>query len=333
MNNELPLVSIIVPVYKVEKYLNQCVESIINQTYQNLEIILIDDGSPDNCGQLIDDWAKRDERIVALHQKNGGLSAARNTGLDNCHGEWLAFVDSDDYVAKDYIEKMLKAAMRDHTNLVISHYYEVDEISGEQINIKHNPAKVYNIDEFWKLYYSPEKKFVPLVVAWDKLYAREIFEERRYAVGLVHEDEEIIFDIVKNARRISIISNSLYYYRVNRSGSIMAGIHASDKMNQVILEIKKTRTLKLMHDEIWIGAIGATDDLIIDAINSKALFNDAKAREFYSEVIPMAKKNQRILSKHGYKLGEKQRVYLAIPGLICFLKRVKNNFKKIYIAR
>ncbi|MGZ1214382.1 glycosyltransferase, partial [Lactobacillus delbrueckii subsp. bulgaricus] len=74
MNNELPLVSIIVPVYKVEKYLNQCVESIINQTYQNLEIILIDDGSPDNCGQLIDDWAKKDKRIVALHQKNGGLS-------------------------------------------------------------------------------------------------------------------------------------------------------------------------------------------------------------------------------------------------------------------
>ena len=324
MNNESPLVSIIIPVYKVEDYLNQCVKSIVDQTYHNLEIILIDDGSPDNCGQMIEDWAKKDKRIVALHQKNGGLSAARNTGLDNCHGEWISFVDSDDYVAKGYIEKMLKAAMRDHTNLVISHYYEVDETSGEKADIKHNLAKVYNINEFWKLYYSPEGNSVPLVVAWDKLYAREIFEKRRYAVGLVHEDEEIIFDIVKNAGRISVIPNCLYYYRVNRSGSIMASIHTDYKTDQVILEIKRDRTLKLMHDEIWAGVVGATDDLIIDAINSKALFNDAKARDFYSEVMPMAKQNQRILRQHGYELGKKQRIYLAVPGLICFLKRIQH---------
>ncbi|WP_396592298.1 glycosyltransferase family 2 protein [Lactobacillus delbrueckii subsp. bulgaricus] len=329
MNNKLPLVSVIVPVYKVEYHLNQCVKSIIDQTYRNLEIILIDDGSPDNCGQLIDDWAKKDKRIVALHQKNGGLSAARNTGLDNCHGEWLAFVDSDDYVAKDYIEKMLKAAMRDHTNLVISHYYEVDEISGEQINIKHNPAKVYNIDEFWKLWYSPEGNYVPLVVAWDKLYAREVFEERRYAVGLVHEDEEIIFDVVKNVHRISVISDNLYYYRVNRSGSIMANINASSEIDQAILEIKKTRAADLMHNEFWDGALLATEDLLTSVINAKVKNNSEKTRTIYSKFMLIVKQNRRILNQHGYKFDRKHRIYFAIPGLIYYLKRVRLSAKKI----
>ncbi|MBT8823020.1 glycosyltransferase family 2 protein [Lactobacillus delbrueckii subsp. bulgaricus] len=329
MNTELPLVSVIVPVYKVEDYLNQCVQSILDQTYHNLEIILIDDGSPDNCGQLIDDWAKKDKRIVALHQKNGGLSAARNTGLDNCHGEWLAFVDSDDYVAKDYIEKMLKAAMRDHTNLVISHYYEVDDISGEQINVKHNPAKVYNIDEFRKLYYSPKGNFVHLVVAWDKLYARKIFEKRRYAVGLVHEDEEIIFDVVKNAHRISVISDNLYYYRVNRSGSIMANLNASSEIDQATLEIKKTRAADLMHNEFWDGALLATEDLLTSVINAKVKNNSEKTRTIYSQVMLIVKQNRRILNQHGYKFDMKHRIYFAIPGLIYYLKRVRLSVKKI----
>ncbi|MBT8874510.1 glycosyltransferase family 2 protein [Lactobacillus delbrueckii subsp. bulgaricus] len=329
MNNKLPLVSVIVPVYKVEYHLNQCVKSIIDQTYRNLEIILIDDGSPDNCGQLIEDWAKKDKRIVALHQKNGGLSAARNTGLDNCHGKWISFVDSDDYVAKDYIEKMLKVAMRNHTDLVISHYYEVDATSGEKADIKHNLARVYNINEFWKLYYSPEGNYVPLVVAWDKLYARKIFEKRRYAVGLVHEDEEIIFDVVKNAHRISVISDNLYYYRVNRSGSIMANINASSEIDQAILEIKKTRAADLMHNEFWDGALLATEDLLNSVINAKVKNNSEKTRTICSQFMLIVKQNRRILNQHGYKFDRKHRIYFAFPGLIYYLKRVRLSAKKI----
>lgn len=93
-----PLISVIVPVYKVEKYLDECVESIVNQTYRNLEIILVDDGSPDNCPQMCDDWAKRDARIRVIHKENGGLSSARNAGLDVCTGEYISFIDSDDWL-------------------------------------------------------------------------------------------------------------------------------------------------------------------------------------------------------------------------------------------
>lgn len=330
MNSDLPLVSVIVPVYKVEDYLNQCVKSIVDQTYHNLEIILIDDGSPDNCGYLIEEWAKKDNRIIALHQKNGGLSAARNTGLDNCHGEWIAFVDSDDFVAEDYIEKMLQAGMRDHTNLVISHYYEVDTDSGEQVDIKHNPTKIYNINDFWKQYYSPEGNAVPLVVAWNKLYARKIFETRRYAVGLVHEDEEIIFDVIKNAKRISVIPDNLYYYRVNRSGSIMYNSRANDEINKTSFEIKQTRVANLMRDELWDGALAATEDLLDDAIYVKSMFNNAEAQAFYSEILPMIKRTRLILSQHGYKFSKKQQVYVTVPGLICLLKRVKRKLKRCF---
>ncbi len=98
-----PLISVIVPVYKVEKYFDECVESIVNQTYRNLEIILIDDGSPDNCPQMCDDWTKRDARIRVIHKENGGLSSARNAGLDVCKGEYIAFVDSDDFIHRDYV--------------------------------------------------------------------------------------------------------------------------------------------------------------------------------------------------------------------------------------
>ncbi|QKN23692.1 glycosyltransferase family 2 protein [Caproicibacterium lactatifermentans] len=114
-----PLVSVIVPVYKVEKYLNKCVQSIVNQTYTNLEIILVDDGSPDNCPQMCDDWAEKDSRIKEIHQKNSGVSAARNAALDIANGEWVAFADSDDYVNPEWIEVLLRNAMQNGCELSI----------------------------------------------------------------------------------------------------------------------------------------------------------------------------------------------------------------------
>lgn len=102
-----PLISVIVPIYNVESYLNRCVESIVNQTYQNLEIILVDDGSPDNCPQICDDWARKDSRIKVIHKENGGLSDARNAGMNIATGEYISFIDSDDYVALDFCETML----------------------------------------------------------------------------------------------------------------------------------------------------------------------------------------------------------------------------------
>ena len=114
-----PLVSIIVPIYKVEPYLRRCLNSIVNQTYTNLEIILVDDGSPDGCPQICDEYAAKDKRIVVIHKKNGGLSDARNTGLDICKGEYISFVDSDDWVDEGYIEKLLSFTQKENADIAI----------------------------------------------------------------------------------------------------------------------------------------------------------------------------------------------------------------------
>lgn len=117
MNNELPLVSIIIPVYKVEKYLSECLDSVVNQTYKNLEIILVDDGSPDNCGKICDEYAVLDRRIRVIHKENGGLCSARNAGIDIANGEWIYSMDSDDYIENDLIEIALNTAVSDNTDM------------------------------------------------------------------------------------------------------------------------------------------------------------------------------------------------------------------------
>lgn len=124
------LLSVVVPVYKVEPYLDRCVESIVNQTYSNLEIILVDDGSPDRCPQMCDEWAKRDGRIKVVHKQNAGLGMARNTGIENAAGEYICFFDSDDYVALDTIEKAYRLAAAEKSDIVLFGYYNVNQDGG-----------------------------------------------------------------------------------------------------------------------------------------------------------------------------------------------------------
>ena len=123
----MDLISIIVPVYNVEKYIHECVDSIINQTYKNIEIILVDDGSPDNCGKICDEYAKKDNRIKVIHKPNGGLSDARNHGIDVANGEWLMFIDSDDWIEPNMAEKLLHSALNNKADLAISSVILFDE--------------------------------------------------------------------------------------------------------------------------------------------------------------------------------------------------------------
>lgn len=127
MKKQEDLISVIVPVYKVEKYLHRCVDSIINQTYKNLEIILVDDGSPDNCPKICDEYAQKDQRIKVIHKKNAGISEARNAGLEIAQGEFVAFVDSDDYIDSTMYEKMLLLAQKEKNDLVLCGFKKVSE--------------------------------------------------------------------------------------------------------------------------------------------------------------------------------------------------------------
>lgn len=125
MQEENPIISVIVPVYKVEKYLEKCADSIINQTYKNLEIILVDDGSPDNCGKICDEYANKDKRIKVIHKKNEGVSVARNCGIENSHGKWISFVDADDYIEENYFEILLSEIQKDSADFIMCGYNRI----------------------------------------------------------------------------------------------------------------------------------------------------------------------------------------------------------------
>lgn len=219
----MPAISVIIPVYKVEPYLDACVASVTAQTFSDLEILLVDDGSPDGCPALCDAWAQKDPRVRVIHRKNGGLSAARNTGIDAATGQFLAFVDSDDLLEPDTLRRAYEAQRQHDADLVIFNLVYVDE---------HNtplPApdftgfrdEVLDADGVWQRYFALAEQKIYYVVAWNKLYKRELFADLRYAEGKRYEDQFLLPGLLARCKTIACLGYPGYRY-VQRGGSIMA---------------------------------------------------------------------------------------------------------------
>lgn len=213
------LISVIVPIYKVEEYLRECIDSIINQTYRNLEIILVDDGSPDNCPAICDEYASKDERIVVLHQMNGGLSAARNAGLDVAKGEYICFVDSDDFIHPQYCEILLNGIINANTIACaceVLRYSEGENIHTEVIKISPH-IEFYTKNEF--LLQQMQHKLEMGV--WNRIYNRSVFDKIRFFVGKLHEDIIFAGDLLNlHYDKVAVISLPLYFYRQRLSGIV-----------------------------------------------------------------------------------------------------------------
>ncbi len=208
-------ISVIVPVYKVEAFLCRCVDSILVQN-ADFELILVDDGSPDGCGAICDDYAARDSRVQVIHQKNGGLSAARNAGIDwvfaNSDSQWLAFVDSDDWVHPDYLETLWKAAQETGCKLSACGFFRT---AGEAFPVgEGEPLSVLLAGE----YYCGSAHGGLTAVAWNKLYHRSLFESLRYPVGKLHEDEFTTYRAVYQAGSVAVTERPLYAYYQNPNG-------------------------------------------------------------------------------------------------------------------
>lgn len=215
----VPILSIIVPVYKVEAYLPRCIDSILAQTFRDFELILVDDGSPDNCPALCDVYAQKDERITVIHQKNGGLSAARNAGLDLAKGEYIGFVDSDDYIAPEMYETLLRRVREDDAQLAICSYAYVDE-AGNDLGRKSPITQAAVFDRVQAMDCLGGDRSWYYITAWNRIYKRELFESIRFPVGKLHEDEFIAHRLFWACERICMVPQVLYYY-VQREGSIM----------------------------------------------------------------------------------------------------------------
>ena len=210
------LISVIVPIYNIEEYVANCIESIQTQTYCNLEIILVDDGSIDNSGDICEKYAAKDERIIVFHKKNGGLSDARNYALDRVKGDLIAFVDGDDWIHPQMYELMYDIMNQQKAEVVACKYVrEGCNFAKEVIDKTTLDIKLLSGEE------ALLNAGIPLVVAWNKLYRRDIFADIRYPVGRLHEDEFVLHKILWKCSRVAVIDRPLYFYTV-RNDSIVA---------------------------------------------------------------------------------------------------------------
>ena len=213
-----PLISVIVPVYGTEKYLSKCVESIISQICSNIEIILVDDGSIDSCPQMCDDFALKDNRIIVIHKGNGGLSNARNAGVEVASGEFVGFVDSDDWIHPQMYEILYNAINSENADLAVCDYEHVDE-RGFTLNLKRNTVDNGVLSRNEGLHMLISRKRTLFTPAWNKLYRKRLFNEIAFPSGKIYEDVFIVHRIFNESKKIVTLSSRLYYHR-HRYGSI-----------------------------------------------------------------------------------------------------------------
>ena len=285
MSQEKALISIIIPVYKVEKYLEKCIQSVINQTYENLQIILVDDGSPDNCGKICDEYAKKDHRIEVIHKSNGGLSDARNKGLEIAKGEYIGFVDSDDYIEADMYEVLYNLLKQYNADVSICNFYTVSQ---GKISIKNadNGINDYNRIEILKEILLDRNI---QSYAWNKLYKKELFDEIKYPIGKKYEDIGTTFYLLEKCNKVVVTGKSEYYY-INRQDSIVNNVTESTITDYIELIMQRYDYIEenirelSSYNKDYLKRILKTAEKDIKSLNEVGDYTKKKYEELYNKV-------------------------------------------------
>lgn len=334
------LVSIIVPIYKVEKYLRKCIDSILFQSFADLQIILIDDGSPDGCGTICDEYAQKDNRVIALHSQNGGLSAARNKGLSLCDGKYVFFVDSDDYLEKNAIETLYNKAEADQLDILL-----YDAISFDEENINSNEAEInkYIRKNTYPSVCTGAEMFIEMQKNDEYrspvqyCFFRKTFLENnnlRFHEGILHEDEEFSFLALMYANRVTHINTVLYHHRF-RSDSIMGSKITQKTINscyEIIKEIMKISNLFLMNSEqkeafiigfvrfldIFYGRVHLLKDS--ETVETKISIKELKKQLRHDNYYNDCRIRNAVLDKKNKKLTVKKLKMTIYPKLLFFRK-------------
>lgn len=302
------LVTVIVPVYQVEQYLDRCIQSIQNQTYKNIEIFLIDDGSRDKSGMICDEYARKDPRIQVFHKTNGGLSDARNYGIERANGDYLVFVDSDDYISKDFIETMLESAIRNQSELVMCRFAQV---TGEEFSdCQKIQERIVSVEEaFWHIC-NNSKQHILYTVAWNKLYKRKLFESVRYPIGRIHEDEGTTYKILAQVETVVVIDKEMYGYYMSPN-SIMRSRYNKRRLDILYFQVEKIHFLK---ENNQIGL----------EMSARRQFGETLIYHYYC-TRKFLKHSESILEKLLYGFEEE-----CFKSKECFPKWVKLNFSFFY---
>ena len=319
MDNDL--ISIVVPIYKVEKYLEQCVTSIINQTYQNIEIILVDDGSPDNCGIMCDNYATKDARIKVIHKQNGGLSDARNHGIEIATGKYITFVDSDDYIDSKYIEELYNEIK---TNNVKVSQCGILHVNDDQEILKksgHLEKQLLSGKQMLKDLYKDHG--TENIVVWNKMYDIKLFENIRYPVGKIHEDEFTTYKILYNIDDVAILNKYYYNYRQNEN-SITGKKFNIKRLDKIEAYEQRLQFFKQKNEkELYqLALMSYLLEIRQSYMNTKKYIDNSK--DIQLELVKKYRANYKFIFKDknvNMMKKLKMLIFLVSPGLFYILKK------------
>lgn len=297
------LISVIVPVYNVERYLARCIESITGQTYRELEIILVNDGSTDSSGEICDKYASMDLRIKVLHKENGGVSSARNMGLGTVSGKYICWVDGDDYIEPQMIECLYDNLIHNNADVSICNYHTLDEKTGErnkEIQIK---EAIWDKRTFWENYYNCNQYYC--VVLWNKLFKRELFNDIVFPVGRISEDAWVMGTVIDSCNRIYASDRDCYSYLKRENSSMVTSLITC-----------------------WLSAVEA-------CIDRMKIFECANDEDDYTNII---EKNMsyimRIMVNTRLNCGDKKKeIIKQYTDLKKRCKLTYNNYKKYFGSR
>ena len=318
-----PLVSVIIPIFKVEKYLNRCVNSVITQQYKNIEIILVDDGSPDGCPALCDQWAERDKRIKVIHKQNGGLSDARNAGIDVSKGEFIVFIDSDDWVSIEYISSLYQAMENTNADICECEIIKTNNsILDEDDEIASNP-----------ICYSPEEALNFLIqdkmfhqYVWNKIYKRCCLTGIPFVKGKVNEDEFWTYQVFGKAKKIVKIQKKLYYY-FQRPESIMGSVYGLKRLD--VLEAKIERQKYIETNFPRLSSVSKANLLQSCIYSGQMILLYMKGSE-YNTAITIVKQAFKEAAQQSVKLPipMKQKIWIELAKInLLFTCRLRNLLK------
>lgn len=321
----MPKISVIIPVYKVEDYLHRCVDSVLNQTFTDYELILVDDGSPDNCGAICEDYKARHDNIIVIHKKNGGISDARNAGIEwalkNSDSEWLNFIDSDDWVHPRYLEHLFRAAAESGAGLSVCPYQSVKEDPHDG-DVTFSFRLVDTESEY-------VRNRIYMTVAWGKLYRKSEFAEIRFPYGKIHEDVYTTYKLLFKHPEIAYLNNRLYYYYYSPN-SVMRSQWSIKRLDIVKAKQQQVRYFKrhgymrayaLMAELLLKSCVGAVDNLrehypkrILLRLKYFCHYESCAIRGFYKFIPDEELKKKMRASVYAYWYELKKRVRKLMKG-------------------
>lgn len=324
-----PKISVVVPVYNVEAYLEKCIDSILNQTFRDIEVILVNDGSTDRSGYICDEYAKIDKRIKVIHKINEGVSSARNQGISIAKGDYIGFIDSDDIVANNMYETLYSLCITNDADISSCRnirFFNESDISSMYVSIKNSITRIYEKENIIKAYYSGK---LNEVAVWNKLYKKELFETIEFPKGRIYEDVSIMYKLYLSSNRLVEIEDTLYFYRFNPNSITNKGF-SSNRFDIVNLYQEQYQIMSKAYpkvcEQIKYDYFHNLRRIFVDIINDKELEDKKK---YIKRVSILTKKELKYIMNNNMVCINHKIIALLIsytPMLIYLLYIIKIKY-------